>query len=118
MRGAGVVPARSLGVDAGASLVKLVHAASTGLVERSFAAHERDSVIRHASAAQARVIGITGGGARGLAPHLSGARLLPEFEAWVAGAPLVARLAAIELPPAYLLVSVGTGVSVSLVRGQ
>ena len=105
-------------MDAGASLVKLVHAASTGLVERSFAAHELDAVLRHALEVRARVTGVTGGRARGLAEHLPGARILPEFEAWVAGAPLVAELADIELPAAYLLVSVGTGVSVSLVRGQ
>jgi type II pantothenate kinase len=122
MSGAGPVPPRtlperSLGIDAGASLVKLVYAGSTAPVQRSFAAREREAVLSYALGAGAEVIGVTGGGARSLAAQLPGARSLPEFEAWAAGAPLLARLAGIELPEAYLLVSLGTGVSVSLVRG-
>jgi type II pantothenate kinase len=117
MSGAGGVPARSLGLDAGASLVKAVHATPTGLRERTFASGERDQAVRWALETRARVIGVTGGGARQLAEHLAGARVIGEFEAWIAGAALVAGLDGIALPDAYLLVSLGTGVSVTLVRG-
>jgi type II pantothenate kinase len=118
MSGARGVPLEGLGVDAGASLVKLCHAASTGLVLHSFAADSHDALLEYASRAAPRVIGVTGAGARGLAARLPAARMIGEFEAWTAGAPLVARLAQIELPEVYLLVSVGTGVSISLVRGD
>jgi type II pantothenate kinase len=122
MSGARGVPLESLapghlGLDAGATLVKLAHGASTGLVERTFAAAQLDELVACVKQARARVIGVTGGGARALAPRLERARLIGEFEAWVAGAPLVARLAGIELPDPYLVVSLGTGVSISLVRG-
>jgi type II pantothenate kinase len=111
------LPLDSLGLDAGATLVKLVHGASTGLVARSFAAAELDELVGCVERARARVIGITGGGATALAASLECARVIGEFEAWVAGAPLLARLEGIELPDPYLLVSLGTGVSISLVRG-
>jgi type II pantothenate kinase len=105
------------GVDAGATLVKLVHGASTGLVVRTFAATDADALVGCATQLRARVIGVTGGGARALAARLEHSRVIGEFEAWVAGAPLVARLEGIDLPDPYLLVSLGTGVSISLVRG-
>jgi type II pantothenate kinase len=106
-----------LGVDAGASLLKLGHAASTGWVLRTFASGQVDALLAYAHDTAAPVIGVTGGGGRALAEQLPQARLVGEFEAWVAGAPQLAELADLELPETYLLVSVGTGVSVNLVRG-
>jgi len=117
MSGARGVPLEGLGVDAGASLAKLCHASSTGLVLRTFAPAQRDALVEYVHGAGEHVIGITGGRARALAESIPAARVIGEFEAWVAGAPLVARLAQIALPDAFLLVSVGTGVSISLVRG-
>ena len=44
---------------------------------------------------------------------------MPEFAAWARGAPLLAARDGLELPPHYLLVSLGTGTSVlSLDRGR
>jgi type II pantothenate kinase len=117
MGGAPVIPAGHAGIDAGATLVKWVHAASTGHARRAFAAREREELIEHVRRARARALGLTGGRARLLAACLPQARVVPEFEAWVAGAPLVAHEAEIELGDPYLLVSVGTGVSAILVRG-
>jgi len=106
-----------LGVDAGASLVKLGHAASTGWVLRTFSPDRMGALLEYAHDTASPVIGVTGGGAGALAGQLRGARRFGEFEAWVAGARCVAELAGIELPETYLLVSFGTGVSASLVRG-
>src|SRR5262245_1922113 len=109
--------AEALGVDAGASLVKLAHAASTRPRLQTFAAHALAEVVEFVGRCGAKVIGLTGGRASGLAPRLGGARVVPEFDAWIAGARCVAELDGIELPETHLLVSVGTGVSAILVHG-
>lgn len=105
-----------LGVDAGASLLKLGHSRETGWALRTFASDQTDALLEYANQTSVPVIGVTGGGGSDLAAQLPRARVVGEFEAWVAGAPALAELAAIELPEVYLLVSVGTGVSVNLVR--
>jgi type II pantothenate kinase len=105
-----------LGVDAGATLLKVGHAASTGWVLRSFASDQVDALLEYANHTAPPVIGVTGAGGRALSERLAGSRFCGEFDAWVAGAPQLAELAGIDLPETYLLVSVGTGVSVNLVR--
>jgi type II pantothenate kinase len=105
--------ARVVGVDVGATLCKVapldapadaVHFPSEGL-ERV-----RAHVLGHAPAC----VGVTGGGAPALRTTLGRVPVtaVGEFEAWAAGAPLLAATEGRTLPPRYLLVSVGTGTSV------
>jgi type II pantothenate kinase len=58
-------------------------------------------------------VGATGGGAPQLGAVLAGVPMttVGEFEAWAAGAPLLASAEGVPLPPRYRLASVGTGTS-------
>jgi type II pantothenate kinase len=105
----------ALGIDAGASLIKLVQVRETELERRIFEPGQ-PALLEYVAAAGPGPIGVTGGGGAKLAVRLDGARLVAEFDAWVAGAPLMAKAAELALPDAYLLVSLGTGVSAILVR--
>ncbi len=105
----------SLGVDAGASLWKLVLQDSDALQQRVFGPRD-PALLEAVEASGADAIGLTGGGAAELARRLPAARVVPEFEAWVAGAPLLAARTGLALADCYLLVSVGTGASAILIR--
>jgi type II pantothenate kinase len=105
--------ARAIGVDVGATLVKLAVCGSDG--GTAFRLLPREAIERLAaeveSAGAARV-GLTGAGARELAGLLSmDTARLDEFSAWRRGADRLLR----ERPASrYLLVSLGTGTSVLL----
>ena len=103
----------TVGIDAGATLCKLA-CLSTELETAVFAAGSVDAVRAHvAKWSPARVVA-TGGGVRALGSEVAGAsvRRVAEFDAWPEGARVLAARAGIELPPRYLLVSLGTGTSV------
>jgi type II pantothenate kinase len=77
------------------------------------------AVVEYIERQQPQVVAVTGGGAMRLCAGLGRAQahLVPEFEAWALGAPILARRAGIELPERYLLVSMGTGTSIHGVCG-
>jgi type II pantothenate kinase len=104
---------RTIGVDVGATLCKIVpldaphaavHCPSDAMSE------VQAQVLAH----RPTQVGATGGGARRLAAALSHLPVVTvgEFDAWAAGAPLLAGADGITLPPRYLLASLGTGTSI------
>jgi len=115
-------PPAIAGIDAGATLTKLVLPGADGAHRLETVSSQRDEAVLAALAAHdvARV-GLTGGGAARLAAQLDGAVLaldravveVDEFEAWHRG---VGHLLP-EAPERYLLVSIGTGTSMLLVEG-
>lgn len=109
-----------LGVDAGASLVKVAERRDRPVYDR-FPTGDLDALRRRLAGARPRVVGLTGGGASRLRDELgaAGAEVeeVGEFAAWALGAPRVAAEAGIELPERYLLVSVGTGTSILEIEG-
>ncbi len=121
-----ILPEGIVGVDAGATLAKLVFqpAPVRGTPAREPVAQARlpssdPEAVRAAIAAwRPARIAATGGGAAALGRVIAGVEVerVEEFAAWAAGAPRVAAAAGIELPESYLLVSVGTGTSVLAVR--
>jgi type II pantothenate kinase len=103
---------RFAGIDAGASLWKVVHVGEE-LETAILPAGAAEEVRRRIAGWGLERIGLTGGGAARLATILEGRdiRLVSEFEAWARGAPVLAARAGWSLPPRYLLVSLGTGTS-------
>lgn len=112
--------ALTVGVDAGASLCKLVLPGPTELVKAKFPARDLDGVRACIGEWRPERVIATGGGAARLADLLERpVRTVPEFAAWARGAPLLAARQQLDLPGHYLLVSLGTGTSVlSLDRGK
>jgi type II pantothenate kinase len=111
----------TVGVDAGASLCKLVLPRETELVALKFPSADLRGVRECLVEWKPERVVATGGGAARLARELDGVRVhtVPEFAAWARGAPLLAARQGLDLPPHYLLVSLGTGTSVlSLDRGE
>jgi type II pantothenate kinase len=110
-------PPDLIGVDAGATLCKVVRRAESleTLETRAFDSRDLDSVHRTILEWKAERVATTGGGAARL-KAVAGAQVIriPEFQAWAAGAPILADLEGIELPACYLLVSLGTGTSILL----
>jgi type II pantothenate kinase len=102
-----------MGIDVGATLCKLA-LQQGGLRTARHTSTDLGAVQDSAVGWGPRRIGATGGGAATLGPTLAGApvHLVPEFDAWAAGARLLAALEGIALPQRYLLVSLGTGTSV------
>lgn len=103
----------TVGVDAGATLTKLVR--------RDVATHVARVPSSELAAVRAQIdawaparVGLTGGGAARLATELDGVALHPvgEFDAWAAGVGLAAGAEGTALPPRCLLASLGTGTSV------
>lgn len=124
-RGANQGDIAAIGVDVGATLLKLVvrdtsEAAASGPSLQSFPADELDRCVDTIRAAGISRIGLTGGAAPDLADRLSAADdtgnadsfvQVTEFEAWGRGAyRLLLELGQSEDDP-YLLVSLGTGCS-------
>jgi type II pantothenate kinase len=109
--------ASAVGVDAGASLVKLAARDAEGhSAYRLFPREAIERVAREVESAGPATVGLTGGGAAELA------RLLPmdtartdEFAAWRRGA--AALLGPDAADGRFLLVSLGTGTSVLLIDG-
>jgi type II pantothenate kinase len=114
-----VIPPATIGIDAGATLCKV--ARHNGTLETcSFDSSDLSGVQRTIREWRPERVIATGGGAARLEAAVAGApvRRVPEFEAWVRGAPILAGLEGIELPASYLLVSLGTGTSILLVAGS
>lgn len=110
-----------VGVDLGATLTKLVAPKVLGSFGGSWLrlpSQDLGAVRAQLEHWRPQRIGATGGGAGELGASLAGTTILPvrEFDAWGRGAPLIARASGIELPPSYLLVSLGTGTSALVVR--
>jgi type II pantothenate kinase len=109
---------KTLGVDAGASLVKLAIASpSDDLQLERHPATDLGAVAKRIAQLQADRICLTGGGAAALQPFLDATTTVhDEFESWAAGA----RRAVWSEPNAprepFLLVSLGTGTSVQRVE--
>lgn len=103
----------TIGVDAGATLCKVVRR-TENLETRSFDSTDLQGVQRTIESWQPTRVMATGGGATHLGETVAGApvSIIPEFEAWAHGAPILAALEGIELPDSYLLVSLGTGTSI------
>ena len=102
-----------MGIDVGATLCKL--ALQRGEIHTARHASSDLPAVRDSAAGWGpRRIGATGGGAATLGSALTGVpvRLVAEFDAWAAGARLLAALEGVALPSRYLLVSLGTGTSV------
>jgi len=108
----------AIGVDAGASLVKLALREGDALSHELVPATEVAAVVERVAKLAPTRLGLTGAGAGELARQLGseGVRVT-EFSAWGAG---VRRLLADQRPEVsepYLLVSLGTGTSVLLAQG-
>ena len=101
-----------VGVDAGASLWKLVRRVNGAWESHYVDRGDSELVAQLCPRSQRPTLGLTGGGARSLVEALGGT-VVPEFDAWAAGANQVMGGA---LPEVYLLVSVGTGAAILLVR--
>jgi type II pantothenate kinase len=106
------IPEGTVGIDAGATLCKVVHHDQTLRTER-YSSGDLPSVRRAVSERAPRFVLATGGGAEELGQEIGGVvvRRVPEFSAWGRGASILAARSGIALPPRYLLVSVGTGTS-------
>ena len=103
---------RALGADAGASLVKLAARNASGDLEFAcFPAGDVDAVKHWVNAFAPDSVGLTGGGAPGLARSLGlDTARIDEFEAWAAGARALLGDAD-GAAGCFLLVSLGTGTS-------
>jgi type II pantothenate kinase len=107
-----------LGIDAGASLTKLAHRSADGeLGFHLLATDDPERVADEIAALRPERVGLTGGGAAGLAARL-GVSGPPtnEFDAWAVGARALLERAGQSVPERFLLVSVGTGTSALLVE--
>lgn len=108
---------RAVGVDAGASLVKLALREGDELRNELHPAGAIDTVAERIAQLGPKCLGLTGAGASRLAGRVGESVRVTEFSAWGAG---VRRLLAAQRPEVnepYLLVSLGTGTSVLLAQG-
>jgi type II pantothenate kinase len=115
---------RVAGIDCGATLCKLALRSQT-LDTVVLPSSDLDGIERQLSEWKPERAALTGGGAEVLAERLAkgGGAGFPveraqEFEAWARGAPELARAEQLDLPPGYMLVSLGTGTSVLLVESS
>jgi type II pantothenate kinase len=111
------IPRGSAGVDVGATLAKVV-CCGDGWERQRFPSTDLAAVRDWLAERRPERVAATGGGAEALGDEVAGVPVarVEEFAAWARGAPLVAAAAGVELPAAYLLVSLGTGTSVLAVR--
>jgi type II pantothenate kinase len=108
---------RALGADAGASLIKLAAQRASGQLELAcFPAGALEEVAHWVDSFAPDWVGLTGGGARGLARRLDfDTARVDEFEAWASGARALLGDAGVDAER-FLLVSLGTGTSAMLVE--
>lgn len=99
----------TVGIDAGASLLKLAAEGGSGRVTRVLPSHAVEEALAWVEAREPGRVGVTGGGGAALAERLRGAHLTSEFEAWSAGAAALLQEQGTPLELPYLVVSVGTG---------
>jgi len=110
-----------LGVDVGASLVKMAIRGRDGTLEmRAFSRTELAQIPDEVAALAPDSVGLTGGGGAELVERLPpGASIENEFSAWGAGSRTMFRRGGGDpLPDRFLLVSVGTGTSAILVTAD
>jgi type II pantothenate kinase len=109
-----------IGVDAGATLVKIaVRSPEGGLSYQLAPATAVPDVVATIQSAQPERVGLTGGGATKLEQELGGPTLrVNEFAAWGSGAAELLKEVERGSARRYLLVSLGTGTSVMLVDGM
>jgi type II pantothenate kinase len=119
----------AVGVDAGATLLKIVLRAGDGSEQRHLLpGREVAAAVELASGADPASLGITGGGAEGFTrrwieahprqARSPEARRCEEFESWAAGARSLIEAGRIDSSFPFLLASVGTGTSVLLVNND
>lgn len=103
----------TVGIDAGATLTKLVRRGASPEIAR-FPSADAAAVHAQIAAWEPQRVGVTGGGAARLAEALDdvAVRAVGEFDAWAAGAVVAAAAEGATLPSRYLLASLGTGTSV------
>ena len=109
----GALAPDTVGLDAGATLCKLVRRTDT-LETLAFDSRDLDSLHRTIERWKPAHLAATGGRAGRLGDAFCGVQVtcIPEFQAWASGAPILADLEGIALPDSYLLVSLGTGTSI------
>ena len=109
-----------IGVDAGATLVKIAIRSPEGALSyRLTPATALSEVVKTIQAAGPERVGLTGGGATNLEQQLDCRTLrVNEFAAWGSGAAELLQVVALGPKRRYLLVSLGTGTSVMLVDGM
>ena len=110
----------TLGIDAGASLVKLAIASSAGELQlERFPAADLAHVAERVAALGATRVGLTGGGAatlhRLLGDHTT---VHDEFASWAAGARRALRERGASTTEPFLLISLGTGTSIQRVEAS
>ena len=110
----------AIGVDAGATLVKVATRSPEGKTSFRFAPSTALSeVVEIIHASRPESVGLTGGGAAKLETQLDcPTTRVNEFAAWGNGAAELLQDAAVGPARRYLLVSLGTGTSVMLVDGM
>lgn len=110
----------AIGVDAGATLVKVATRSPAGEMSYRLApATALSEVVGMIEAARPDTVGLTGGGAAQLEQRLPCQTVrVNEFAAWGNGAAELLQDAAVGPARRYLLVSLGTGTSVMLVDGM
>lgn len=108
-----------IGIDAGASLWKLVRMREEWEME-ILPAGAIEEVRRRIEDWSPERVHVTGGGAARIAASLDGLRVrqVSEFAAWARGAQVLAGRAGWTLPRRHLLVSLGTGTSILEVDGE
>jgi type II pantothenate kinase len=109
-----------IGVDAGATLVKIALRSPEGKLSYQLSpAAALGEVAEAIQTARPERVGLTGGGAPQLAERLAPPTLrVNEFAAWGSGAAELLETLALRSAGRYLLVSLGTGTSVMLVDGM
>jgi type II pantothenate kinase len=110
----------TLGADVGATLTKLATHGPRGILQfRLVPSHAIEQVAREVESFRAERLSLTGGGAPGLAIILGlDTAVMGEFEAWRRGAEALLRRQNQAADEPYLLVSLGTGTSALLVKGE
>jgi len=110
---------RSVGVDVGASLAKLVLRDSQGLGFHCFPSRSIEQAAREVEKFAPERVAVTGVGAPGFAQLLGfDTTALTEFDAWRAGAATLLARQGLPAPERDLVVSLGTGTSMLLVEPQ
>lgn len=116
----GTVPGGALGIDSGASLLKICHRGKDG--RNHFATWPSPSIDRVLALVRDLAperLGVTGCGAAKICAALDrGAAQLVEFDAWARGAGEMLELTGQAAEAPYLLVSVGTGTTMLRVEGD
>ena len=109
-----------VGIDAGASLVKLAIEHPSGELRlEKLPSHDVTAVANHVANCRPGDVCLTGGGAASIEPLLAApTTVYDEFASWAAGARRLLRTGDHALLDRLLLVSLGTGTSVQLVDGS